>query len=278
MMKRKVIALVLSAGMILGSAPVQTWAEESTETDSVVSFAEEAPIEETSIGEEVSDEDKVQTTEDTKSAFIYEETHEGTEVVSDADIDASYAESMPDNDELMQGYIEQLFSTDSISLMGMNEIGPMILSGDSLIVYNYMADRIKEIARGDDDQAIIEIPVSLLVEKMSMTSDEMEQPWYVDDSNVVQGIDYSPLYAQIDADFALVMDCLLRDFPYEMYWYDKTGGFMYSSPRASASITRSGKNVYGDIHFKDDAHYTITMDVADAYKKADSQSVYRITE
>ena len=119
---------------------------------------------------------------------------ESSEVVIVPEVD------LPGNDELFAGYIEQLFYSDfGISFYG--NTGGKFLEGTAKGIYDVLKTEIPKVANG------------------GQTSTEF----------VVRNIDYS---GEVTAEAVRpimkeVVDCLLMDYPYDLYWFDKTKGYRY---------------------------------------------------
>ncbi len=138
--------------------------------------------------EEAPQKESAEGTSEDEQTEIPEENFETVEitVVPEADI--------PDNDELFEGYVYQLFyGNDDISLYG--NVGGDRLTGDEKIIYDTLKTQIKEIASGN----------------RSSTEDI-----------AISGVKI--LSTQVKSTVSQVMAYLLMDCPYDLYWYDKTVG------------------------------------------------------
>lgn len=155
---------------------------------------------------------------------------------------------LPENDELFEGYVYQLFYGDAgISLYG--NVGGTSLKGDEKIIYDTLKDQIEKIASGtktvtkdiifSEDSAE---PLSM-IGSLTGTEDEIQQ--------VVTEKTMS------------VLRYLLMDCPYDFYWFNKTKGM-----GASAGMTGSSQG----------GPYTlrtirVSFAVAEEYRGADEYSV-----
>ncbi len=130
-------------------------------------------------------------------------------------------DELPDSDELFAGYVEKVFYeglNDGISTYG--NLGEQRLQGEyNKKIYATLKEKVKEVAAGKETNTIFKISL--------------------------QGITSA---AGGKIDIPSIMQYLLMDCPYELYWFDKTKG---------VGVTGSGLTV------------TISFAVADEYKAGD---------
>lgn len=130
-------------------------------------------------------------------------------------------DELPDSDELFAGYVEKVFYeglNDGISTYG--NLGEQRLQGEyNKKIYAVLKEKVKEVAAGKETNTIFKISL--------------------------QGITSA---AGGKIDIPSIMQYLLMDCPYELYWFDKTKG---------VGTTGSGLTV------------TISFAVADEYKAGD---------
>ena len=130
-------------------------------------------------------------------------------------------DELPDSDELFAGYVEKVFYeglNDGISTYG--NLGEQRLQGEyNKKIYATLKEKVKEVAAGKETNTIFKISL--------------------------QGITSA---AGGKIDIPSIMQYLLMDCPYELYWFDKTKG---------VGATGSGLTV------------TISFAVADEYKAGD---------
>lgn len=147
-----------------------------------------------------------------------------------------------ENEELLSGYLEQIFyGNNNVSLfaVGENAAGAK-LSGDEKLAYDALVPFIKQIAAGERSSAVIFLGQE------------------VDYNGQVYDIDQTVTFTDTSENFdsETVINALLADYPYEMYWYDKTSG-MGTSFLSSATIL----------------HATFTFAVAGDYQDGDNTTV-----
>mgnify|MGYP002622270124 CR=1 FL=1 len=124
-----------------------------------------------------------------------------------------------------------------------------LLTGNELYAYNYLADKIRQIAAGQITSAEFEIPFSALNNgKMTFTREELDVSSITSGTQITK--EASDAISEIyGVNMDGVINALLADYPYDMYWYDKTttGGYgietLISSHSCSAeSITLDGSS------------------------------------
>ncbi len=153
-------------------------------------------------------------------AFAEESVGEGQEEELAVTVPVAEDE-LPDSEELFAGYVEKVFYeglNDGISTYG--NLGEQRLQGEyNKKIYATLKEKVKEVAAGKETNTIFKISL--------------------------QGITSA---AGGKIDIPSIMQYLLMDCPYELYWFDKTKG---------VGATGSGLTV------------TISFAVADEYKAGD---------
>lgn len=130
-----------------------------------------------------------------EEAFVLQETT----VVSDVEL--------PENDELYEGYLEELFfGKNKMALFGTTAGNK--LSGDEKAVYDALKPLLIKIANGERESTQIAVGQSF---KYNGTT-------YMADAKVTF------TGTQKDFDYTALVDALLMDLPYDLYWYNKTIG------------------------------------------------------
>ena len=109
-------------------------------------------------------------------------------------------------DELFEGYASQLFYGNSISTFG-TAAGEM-LSADEKVFYDALVPVIRQIANGQRSSGMISVG----------------QPFYDENSTLIRPDAEIVIPEFTQEMFGRIIDALLADLPYEMYWYDKVTG------------------------------------------------------
>lgn len=137
---------------------------------------------------------------------------------------------LPGNDELFAGYVEELFYGDSgISLYG--NMGGASLTGTGKEVYDALKPKVEAVAKGE------------LTSTKFVVND-------VNYSGAATADDVKPIIVE-------VVNYLLMDCPFDLYWFDKTAGY-----RFGVSSGVAGK-----------LNVTISFAVAQGYKGSNDYEV-----
>ncbi|MCC8195834.1 MAG: hypothetical protein LIO49_03370 [Ruminococcus sp.] len=154
------------------------------------------------------------------------------------------ASSLADNDELLEGYIEQLFGTDSNSgiMLAATYTGEDALDDVNLEVYTALKSAIANIASGAESSTVITVNVT-------RTTTDLGVAEITDDDTLSAAM--TAFDEVFDSD--LVLNYLMNDCPYELYWYDKL-----ENTYLEMGISGGGTTFVAEMHF--------TMPVATAYQ------------
>ena len=163
-------------------------------------------------------------------------TVEGTEeVVLPSDTGA------PSSDEMFAEFVERSFEGQPLSKAPKKlRSAVSVLQGNDRAVYNYIAGQLPQIAAGEQASTEFEItPAILGLENNAWTAEELGvDAVLLKDEN---GEAYIPADAKkkLAINLSRILDVLLAEHPYELYWYDKTSG-------AGTKITTFGLTAYYD--------------------------------
>ncbi|MEQ6177439.1 hypothetical protein [Bifidobacterium breve] len=133
------------------------------------------------------------------------------------------------NDDLFAQYVDSVFSPSRISLF--SSAADDQLKGKSKLLYDYLKEQIERIADGKTANTSIDIPLSVFGLKKQYNAADLGMKSLYDLST---GKMYPETEAKFEAlrekkifeqdEFNAVMDALLADCPYDLYWYDKKAG------------------------------------------------------
>ena len=118
------------------------------------------------------------------------------------------------------------------------------LDGMNAAIYNALKPRIAQVAAGEQDSTVYSFTwAELGLEKVTWSAQELG----VTSCKTEEA--RKKAFARISFDFNLVIDALLADCPYDLYWYDKTSSTSYSGVSWSCSddsfrITSPGYTFY----------------------------------
>ena len=137
---------------------------------------------------------------------------------------------VPSSDELFDEFVERSFEGQPLAKAAKKlRSAVSVLQGYDRAVYNYIAGFLPQIAAGDRASTVFEITAEIMgAEKTSWTAEELGVDAVIaKDEN---GKAYIPKDAQdaalaeVAINLSRILDVLLAEHPYELYWYDKTSG------------------------------------------------------
>ena len=189
---------------------------------------------------------------------------EETALTMEGTFESGSVEGGISNEAAIEGFINRAFGIGGTKRAG--ETRGSRLTGQNAIVYAYLRDRIAEVAAGQISSTVFNMPVSAILTKLSYTAEELGVPAIVENSAIAAAAK-NAMYAKFTYDTPLIMDCLMADCPYELYWFDKTVGYSYGTPGISAKWNGSEY----EICFADEASLHFDMKVAKEYSVTDAQ-------
>ena len=241
---KRSISLFLAFVMVFGMLPVNAFAtdigqntEETSVTDPVVEDTTEASVETTEAPEEEttapdegddtsSDDGKV--TDSVTAPAVTDETVNGSEETDETVTETTETGTepvpsrtnhhivpevdLPDQEDLFAGYVQQQFYEEA-AVFG--SAAGNRLSGDEKLAYNALVSVIKQIASGQWTSTQISIGARL--GKLT----------FEDGTTGVFDAEIEVAFSQTDfsdASLSRVLNALLTDLPYELYWFDKGTG------------------------------------------------------
>ena len=139
---------------------------------------------------------------------------------------------LTDSGELFAGYVDKVFSSYR-STDGDNKKGPdrgISLGSDANnALYNALASRIVKVASGEITSTYFELSSSEigLDTSVSYTASDLGVSVLVE-NNIITAEAAQAMMRIAGLDIPLVINALMRNYPYELYWFDKTAGYSYS--------------------------------------------------
>lgn len=148
----------------------------------------------------------------TQESCLMEENALDNETVSESEVRNIVPETdLPDNEELFAGYVEQQFyNNGSISLYGLS--ARERLNTQEKQLYDFLKAKIESVAMGNTASTVFS------VDKDTFDSWDVMTTFTASDVNAA----FSSFLEQFDME--KVIDALLHDCPYDLYWFDKTSG------------------------------------------------------
>lgn len=182
-------------------------------------------------------------------------------------------EDFPSNDDLFQGYLEHLFyGTSTYSLdYGTSDLSN--LNENEKKAYIVLKNFITEVANGERESTEFYLcPDDIEIDGVKYKKNiDLAGINFSQDFSWNEGEQYGNAFEQayqemVDAinqklDFKKVMERLLSDCPYELYWYLKTEGYHTSMP---GSATVDSTNRTGTAHLE---YFKFSFTVAGDYAK-----------
>ena len=166
---------------------------------------------------------------------------ETIEITADREVFIPDPDSLPDSDELFAAYVHQEFDREiygGISIFG-TAAGDR-LSGLEKEIYTDLKTKITEVATGARSSTVFDVSADF--SSLKWTKEELDVSAIVSGGSVTDEAQTAVNKAFSQAvDLGKILNCLLADCPYELYWFNKTSGMAvqrgtsYSS--TSVSIT-----------------------------------------
>ena len=174
------------------------------------------------------------------------EIRTGSKEVTFADSEAD----LGDTDTLFEEYANGIFYPNS----GMSAKGrkaPRVSAGskltdNNLVVYTLLRERAAAVAAGEESNTMVQIPFTDLgVEDRMYSAQELGLTTLFDDVTGEPTDDATnAMFSGLGFNLSLVMDCLIADCPYELYW---SNGSFGQSASLSYSYNSVGINYSGSI-------------------------------
>lgn len=181
------------------------------------------------------------------------------------EITVEFAQAM-DEDELAAGYINSVMPARRM-LRVARPSGPRNLNGANLKLYIALRRRISEVAAGSKSSTAFSISAGEIFDQCSFTAedlgvdelgmldeDEGEYGFYISTTRAFNA-KLSEMVREID--FPAVLVCLMADFPYDLYWFNKS----YIGP--TNTFDKQISNDYTEVEIAGD--YQITFVVSPDY-------------
>lgn len=193
-----------------------------------------------------------------------------TSVFADADLQAAAAsEESNTSEELLQGYFDEVFLENCViespkdvpTLKAANRKAAMrkALSPASQVVYDVVKEGVSKVAAGTETYTVFHVPMQSLMQEVFGVK---RVPKSMSGAGSAKEV-YNSIYTALDIQG--ILNALLVDIPYELYWFEKTFDQAFF-PIDTSTLYSSGNYFY----FKSDACIDIYMQVAPEYRSEDS--------
>ena len=249
-MKKRLFSLLLALFMCLSLAflpeitawadddeNIETAAEENATEDQLPEAPEESPE---PLSEETGEvlETETEDTEVSEEAMLSAEPVEET-VTEAAETETYSTESGADNDEMFAGFVNSMF----YRTRGGNHDTGNRLEGLDNTVYWLLYNEIVNVSHGNSSSTVFGITFEQMGIVGPYTAEELGVTEIFSEGSLTQEASEA-LKARRSFDFGKVIDALLADCPYDLYWYDKTASTLLSSnisySGTSTSVSMSG--------------------------------------
>ena len=132
----------------------------------------------------------------------------------------------PSEDELFAEFVERSFEGQPLSAASAKKRSAVsALQGNDRMVYNHLAGLLPQIAAGERASTEFEItPAILGLENNSWTAEELGIDAVVIKDENGKAYISAEAKERLDINFDKIIDVLLAEHPYELYWYNKTSG------------------------------------------------------
>ena len=148
------------------------------------------------------------------------------------------------NDDAVTGYInQQMYARPravKLRAAARSGVGSRFEDGSpERRLYDTLKPLLQEVARGDRSDTVFYIPLSAIYDDVSFTAADLGLESLTYNGNVTVEAVFG-FWAKVNVNVHKVLDALMVDMPYEMYWYDKTYGTYYQN----APYTLDGDALY----------------------------------
>lgn len=200
--------------------PVQETEPPATEeTQAATETAEETV--EPSAAEETEESVKDTVTVTSRQEALAEQTAATVSGQTTATVIPDFGEDF-DNDKVFAVYVEDQFLDNLPVVLGTS--GKDRLPSDAAKnVYDVLKARIEAVAAGESHSTVVEINVEEESKQLSWTKEELGVDVLVNGNSLTQEAS-AAIKAAYQAEMDRIMNALLVDCPYDLYWFDKTAG------------------------------------------------------
>ncbi len=217
--------------------------QETDVTEEAEEPAPEAPAAEEA-GQTELEEETVETTVTEQTEIVEEETEETT--AADLPVLSPAGQSYrpggsTDPDELFASYFENAMKGGpSSGRKLLKKSAASRLSGMNLALYGKIMEQIPLIASGERASTVIEIPVEELVGQDRWTAQELGvETIFADGAFTEEAL--AAVDSKLSYDLSLLIDVLLAENPYQMYWYNKTASTGTTMPDYVGGVDENGE-------------------------------------
>lgn len=250
----------------------QEEAAQAEDTDELSNLAEEDTTEDTAAEEDKAVEgDRSLETRTGSKELIFED--------SKADLG--------DTDVLFEEYANGIFYPDT-GMTAKARKAPRVtagskLTGNNLAVFTLLKERAAAVAAGEESDSVVQIPFTDLgVEDRMYSAQELGLTTLFDDVTGEPTDDaINAMYSGLGFNLSIVMDCLIADCPYELYWSNGSFGqsaslsYSYNSVGINYSNSMLYVRMYIDPKYREYEDNATTADTDKTSAASNAASVAR---
>ena len=179
------------------------------------------------------------------------------------------------NEKAAEGYIRSALAQPAImnenSVPRQNAVGTK-LTGGARNFYNLMRPLMVKAAAGKISSTEFEFKLSDMTENVTYTAEELGFST-TDDTDAIFDAFLAKTGVPQQGEISDVINALMTDMPYEMYWFDKTQGWSWSYPGQMCAMDSEG-NV--SFRYYEGTSISVSMAVAQEYSANNTVGSYAI--
>ena len=234
-LRKRIFALLMAFTMVLTYMPALAFAETIP--------ADAAPGEETSVSTESDTVDEgLPASEEAEPVVPSSDTAAGTTGLANVGKMKKGKTSVDSgsNDELLMQYLESKLGSGKAAPSTSGKLkasrGRSMgsrLEGNNAVVYGQLKDAITQVAAGSPDGSPIDTSsIAVPVSSLEVEAEDLKVPLsdnidVVDEDNNLTEDVLDAVFEYVGCNTGTVVDALMADMPYELYWYDKIAGYSY---------------------------------------------------
>ncbi|MCD7863384.1 MAG: hypothetical protein LUG61_07715 [Lachnospiraceae bacterium] len=197
-----------------------------------------------------------------ETGTVTDELTEELEVVVEGETVTQEDGDWMSNEDMLDGYVTELIQGYGISTLG-TSAGDILSDGIEKSLYALLKEKIESVATGEVSYTVFTISLEDLGLDGSYSADELGVSSIFDEQGSITSEASSALMNKlgVSGSISTVMDALLTDCPYDLYWYDKTStGGSKTRYWMSATSTLDGES------YLELTSIEYSMSVASAYQ------------
>ena len=195
----------------------------------------------------------------------------GEEWKTEAAMESAMPSSGLSSDEAAAGYIQKVLCAprqqaeirvDGTALQSR-------LKGPNLWLYLYLREEIQKVAAGQRTSTIFRIPAEVILPQTAYTAKELGVSHIANAKGNLGQDAVNAFFKKVKPDFSVVVEALMGDLPFDLYWFDKTVKYDFTTPGYLYSRNR--------IRLEDNAEFVLRMCVAKEYAANNTVGSYTIS-